>query len=196
MKTKVIQGMIPPGGWHYMQDSKYRIESDCFANLVKAVQNWRIENGRPIDDPIKDIEDFICKMSPRNCNLGASPIASVSVINLMSAGTQRMVDNIAIWVVDRSKTGYKTLVSIQDASKRAEGCIKCPMNVKWEYECGPCVTHAQRLLGSLRQHKECDRSEKLHACKIFKHCNRTAVWLKEEEFEKRSDAPFNCWLKK
>lgn len=190
--------MVPPGNWHFMQDAKYKIESDSFENLVSAVQAWRIENGRDLGDVVLDIENYICNMAPHHCHQRQSGAVPFIVIDLQTTAGANFASRIGAWGNNlHSKPEARSQVSTQDAEERAKKCQGCEFNKEWEHECPKCVSHAQRILALVRLGKDLPSyKKKLHGCSKLNQCNRTAVWLKDEVLEHREDLPNHCWLKK
>jgi hypothetical protein len=47
----------------------------------------------------------------------------------------------------------------------------------------------------LRLNNDVPRGDKLKACQILKHENRSAVWLKKEKIMRSNDVPNHCWAK-
>lgn len=197
MIQRIITGMIPPGGWHFMQEGKHRIESDSYDHLIEAVQTWRLQNQRPVGNVVQDVIDYICSNFPRQCQGTPEQRASGAVKPTPGAGN-KFVDKIIQWANDARDEGIaRELETEQEALRRANICAQCPKNSTWENSCPSCVDHAQRLMAILRQGKDIQSmAPRLHGCSEVTHDNRTAIWIKKEFLRKSDGMPEACWVTK
>ena len=66
---RAVEGMIPPQGWHFVQDgvtinaSGYRGKD----GILQAILEYRISNDKDIGDVEQEFLEWFCKEYPRNC---------------------------------------------------------------------------------------------------------------------------------
>lgn len=194
-----------PGGWHYKDQSGYRIphegELSGPKEVIDAILTYRLQNMRPVGNPEADFHNYVCTTFPTWCVPDAGEMLQAANAALTGpSGQPRIVDIITAWATALyDHVGKLKLVPINEAEKRSEACRGCPHNVQWQGECPPCVTNAQRLLVIIRQGREATPWRKLHACTCWNFDTRTAVHLEKEHFDiSKMPAlrPSFCWLKK
>lgn len=197
--SRVLAGMIPPRGFHYVDPSGYRVphtgEATSLENLMDLLITYRLENNLPVNDVRLDIENYICNNFPNMCaiQVANSPFYGAA---LPAPQGQRRVDLVAAWANSLYEHAAKlNLVTENEAMERAARCKGCPCNEAWENECPPCVTNAQRLLTIARQSRDVSDPGKMHYCSYYKFDTRTAVWLDLAHFVPRQNPPEVCWLK-
>jgi hypothetical protein len=205
--SRVIPGILPPGGWHYVHiengQIQYRIphvsELPSLNAVVDAITHYRLENRLPVGDPQGDYENWLCSTHPRFCREHLFEANHISA-NLTAPAGQRHVDRINGWANSLYAAVPKLkMVPMAEADQRAQTCLQCPLNVQWEGECPACVTSAQRLLLIIRQGRDSHYGKKLHACSGTGMCTRTAIHIEREHFPPQStyaSLPEPCWLKK
>jgi hypothetical protein len=187
-----IDGLIPPGGWHYWQGD-VKLDGYSLENLYKVVQDFRAENHLSIGDVHGDVNSYLCGNFPRNCH-GVDSVVVVSV----DAPTRQneLLNDITVWAKNilLSQKPIK-MVSDELAEARALTCMKCPRNAVWKQGCGSCITATERLTASIRQGRDTRSTKKLKGCASLRHDNRAAVFFDKEHFEVTNSVPQNCWLK-
>lgn len=189
--------LVMPGGWHYefvhTNNQTVRVDAPTYFDLLTRVQTFRIENGLPVGDVKRDVDTYICSNFPNQCHQFAS-FSPPQAAPVPSANSVRFIDKITMWLTGMRSSQQETLFK-NDAEIRAKACLNCPLNKDWRHDCAACVENANRLGSFLRGGKDVQHHSKLGGCTLFNHDNRTAVWLNESNFQKRSDAPLGCWLK-
>lgn len=197
--SRVIQGVIMPSGFHYMQSFNgvmVRIDAPSYLELLEAVQIFRNQNHIPGGDVESDVENYICTNFPRQCRVAGkgAPITPV-----YGATTQnRFVDRITNWIVKiRGNPVSRKHVFQNTANARSEICVKCAENQAWANTCASCVKNAQSMLAAIRDGRGNDGPywSKLHGCAKQGWDNRTAVWMPKEILMDEG-VPDNCWMKK
>lgn len=180
-----------PGGWHYEQNGFTIRAEDSFDQLIQNTTDYRIQNGLPVGDVLKDVTEWICATYPRQCNVvnedfGGGPV----VVN----DTQAYLDTITQWAQIKSKSNARRVDSTI-AEQRAYKCFHCPNNKVWaKTGCKSCIANMERLMISIRQNKDVSHGPELGGCTMLKHDNRTAVWL--EENNTTDNLPGHCWCRK
>jgi hypothetical protein len=91
--AKPITGMIPPGGWHYMEGD-VKLTSHSYETLLTTVENYRAENHLPIGDVDGDVNSFICSNWPNFCH-GVDMVV-VSSVNPPTSKTE-LLNDITVW---------------------------------------------------------------------------------------------------
>lgn len=185
-----------PDGWHFIQEGQFRIDAGSYKDLLDAVQNWRIQNSRPVGDVDGDVIDYICTKFPQQCQM--TPAVVAQAVQIFRQVGQRFVDAIIEWAHRvRGNPIVQRIETDREAERRGGICLNCVHNKEWENSCPNCVTEANRLLVMIRRNKDLAPSlaKRMHGCKIQNHCNRTAVWLPKEVFIPSPELPPHCWLK-
>ena len=190
--AKPIDGLIPPGGWHYFQ-SDVKLEAYSLSNLYEVVQHYRAENHLPIGDVHGDVDSYICGNFPNNCHgVDSVVVTSVDAPNRQS----ELLNDITIWAKNILLSQKQVrLVSDELAEARARTCLQCPKNIQYKSGCHSCIAASDRLTASIRQGRDTHSTKKLKGCSVMRHDNRAAVFFDKEHFEVTDSVPQNCWLK-
>jgi hypothetical protein len=187
-----IEGLVPPGGWHYWQGD-VKLEGYSMENLYKVVQSYRAENHLPFGDVHGDVNAFICGNHPRNCH-GVDSVVVTSIDR--PTNQSELLNDITVWARNILTSQKQIrLVSDELAEARALTCLNCPKNANWKSGCGSCIVAADRLCASIRQGRDTQSTKKLRGCSVMRHDNRAAVFFDKEHFEATNSIPENCWLK-
>lgn len=202
IQTRVIQGIICPGGWHYKIDERTQLNAPDFPRLVQMLADYRVNNMLPLGDPLGDLEEYICTTWPHMCH-SAGPNASVEVKIVAlprpsHPGQLSLVDRMIKWL-DKMSSGVSMdiIVLEPEARRRADICASCPNNVKWKTGCGTCNDNIDRLSGIIRMGRRLIKNPRLKACSMTAMELKSAVWLRKERIA--SDAPSLpswCWARK
>ena len=189
---KLIQGLIPPGGWHFIQDGAV-IRAQEYSHLVKAVESFRAENKLPSVDAAKDITEQICNRSPNACHGVDSVVVRTHKAKTLAKGN--LIQDITIWASNllKRETPFR-LVGDELAESRAKICRGCPSNLNWRSGCRSCITAADRICASVRQGRDTKSSKVLGGCEKLRQDNRTAIFLEKEFLTKNPNIPDYCWL--
>ena len=199
--TKVIQGIICPGGWHYPIDERTRINAPDFQRLVEMIADYRVSNMLPLGDPLKDAEDYICAKWPHMCHkAGPNAHVSISIVELPKAsgiGVMTLVDRMIKWLEEMTNGVSMDIIVLEpEARRRADICASCPNNVKWKTGCGTCNDNIERISGIVRMGRRLLKNPRLKACSVTAMELKAAVWLRKDRV--KSDAPNLpdwCWAK-
>ena len=190
---KPIQGMVPPGGFHYFQGD-VRLEADTLEGLYNRVLHFRAENSIPHHTTREDVDAYLCGQWPERChnvdNVIVKPVVTPKNIGELLGDIQVWAKNIL------SSQSEHPLVGDELAEARAQICSRCPNNVNWRGGCGACVTATDRLSASVRQARETASTKILGGCLVLRHDNRSAVFMQTEDLAASSDLPDFCWMNK
>jgi|694.fasta_scaffold03032_32 hypothetical protein len=191
--AKPIEGMIPPGSWHYFQ-SDVKLTGDSLNDLYKVVEEHRANNSLPLGDVKGDVNNYICGNWPTFCHGVDSVTINVGHWEAVTRSAELLQD-ISTWANNllRSMEPY-TLVQDQEAERRAAICAQCPNNAAWRSGCGSCINAADRACAAVRQARETSNAKKLGGCSLLRHDNRTAVFIDKEKLASSGNLPTNCWL--
>lgn len=186
-----IEGMIPPGGWHYVDRlDGIRVPLDGGANdyrdLLDSVLHRRLANRLPVGDVQADVDEYICSNFPAQCGIIHNPIP-----NIPHTDQTRYIDRISQALIKLQDSGVK-LVSRELATQRAQSCLQCPHNVEWENQCPSCVGSAKQLSHLIRQGQDLGVKH-LKSCRLHNLPLDTACLI--ESPEKPQGLPEHCWNK-
>lgn len=193
---KVIEGMVMPTGWHFMQDGQTRIDAATFKDLAQAVLEWRLQNRVPVGNVALDVERFICSKYPAQCH----PEGFVQMRPRQGqphapTNPSKRSDALTKWALEmQKKPGIADQVPEQEANARAMTCIACKQNISWPRSCARCHDEVERLLTMLRGGRDVTHWRKLNICSATEQDCRSIVWLKKDLL-RRDRVPSNCWLK-
>jgi hypothetical protein len=191
--AKPINGMVPPGGFHYFQGD-VKITGENLGDLYRAVMAHRNQNEIPSANTVEDVNNYLCGQWPDFCH--NVDMVSVQLIP-QSINVKQLLDDIQTWAKNiLSSQSPHPLVGDELAETRSQICGRCPNNVNWRGGCGSCVVATDRLSASVRQARETASSSVLGGCNILRHDNRSAVFMQPEDLAKSSDLPSYCWLNK
>ena len=201
MKREIIEAMVMPGGWHKPEKSRAGmdmpapIRADTYKQLIEAVIKFRADNVIPIGDAKADVDEYICSNFPHMCHPEGAVSVEVYVDN-KSNEIKTLTDQMLHWL-DRSIENHsiENLEMRTEAMRRADICLGCRYNTKWNSGCGSCSEAVGRMSNILRLNNDVPRGDKLKACQILKHENRSAVWLKKEKIMRSNDVPNHCWAR-
>lgn len=192
--AKPIDGLVPPGGWHYIQ-SDVRLDGYSLDNLYNVVENYRAENHLPAGDVHGDVNSYICGNFPNNCHNVDHVSVNVTSVDAPTRQTELLQD-ITTWArnILTSQKQIK-MVGAELAEARALTCLACPKNVQYRSGCHSCIVACDRLTASARQGRDTTSTKKLKGCSVMRHDNRAAVFFDKSEFSVTDSVPQNCWLK-
>tara|TARA_R110000868_G_scaffold73521_5_gene213208 strand:- start:5312 stop:5851 length:540 start_codon:yes stop_codon:yes gene_type:complete len=174
-----------------------RIDAPTLKDLYDVVQKNRFDNGIPVGDVTHDVNSQLCGRFPRNCKGGE--IVSESLTLSMSDGVSpldKLIEDATGWAINFVKRVEPfALLPDAHADSRAAICERCPANKSYRGACPTCVANLVRNSALVRQGRGTKLTEKLGACAILRHDNRTAVFLSSDALSTSQDLPERCWLK-
>ena len=201
----IKQLVIPPGGWKYEQPvdngGTVLIEGQTYPLLEKKVLEFRqahievIESGTATREAVReDLNIFICGRYPQQC-------AGAPVTPSRSAETK--AETMAYMPpITRMEHWFKRISSMPlewtdagQAVARAQICVNCPKNIKWENHCRGCIDSLNRRVVRYKGDRVTPLDSNLRACWIYGHHNSVAVWLKNTHSDAKEAPPVECWKK-
>lgn len=190
---KLNQGSIPPGGFHYPVDEGVVLKAPTYAKLVTEIETWRTQNGIPVGDPHKDIDQYFCSKWPHFC-IAQKHETSANKGENISKGVNAWA---AIMLRNTPQGGYP-LVNQDVAERRCKTCIGCPFNKVWRTGCASCSQATDSILIRLRQLRKITLDEGLLGCSINNFDNKTAIHFPLSALgitsERMAAIPQNCWI--
>jgi hypothetical protein len=191
---KLIDGIVPPNGFHFPEGDVI-LRGDSVPHLVSVIEAYRAENGIPYKDVEPEIYEYFCSRWPYFCQFYdteqhlqkpfVSPVAEPTLLNDLQSWSAAIIN----------QQNAPLMVSGDVAEARAEICKRCDNDVRWKSGCGSCINAVERTTAAIRSARDTTTSKRLGACKVMRHCNRTAVWLDKTAFlNPAQPLPSACWL--
>jgi hypothetical protein len=211
---RVIDGKVPPGGWHFKQrlaSSPQRpktqlIQAPNYDQLLEMVFQFRLNNldvvptGTATREIVKsDIEYYLCGHFPGNCTGSKADLLRVangeSLPGRPKVDYKRPITRVEDWLTLLTQRNI-VFVDQLKAHERAKICLKCPMNQAWRTGCGPCNANAARRSELIRGSHVTGLEQKLKHCLSFGTLLEVSVWLQEDYSAPRGGRqkpPDECW---
>lgn len=200
----IVTSVVPPGGWHYLQKlstgQTHKVIGFSFEQLLENILDFRRRNmelcgaeSAYIEAVRADLKAYFCAHFRQNC--ADSPILPQTQVGIgiaTRADYQQPIDRAGNWL---AQTALKRPEFVDSglANSRAQICVGCTHNVRWQTPCAPCnetiEVRLQQFKGSLRTSLD----NRLHMCRIFGHPNSAAVWLKDTFSSPIDPPPAFCW---
>ena len=197
---KLGRGRVPPGGWHFVVASNVKLEAINEETLVKQIFEYRLRNNLPVGDIERDIDDYYCRLWPEACQKEPKDFDNSS--NASSPSSEPLLNRVTRWAAmmihGQSKGGY-TMLSVDEANKRADVCVGCPCNQPWRVGCSGCSSSTATVLAQLRKLQSTRQQGNLMACSVGGWDNATAAFIPKEALGLTEDQlqslPDRCWRK-
>lgn len=197
---KLGRGKVPPGGWHFLAAPNIKLEAITEELLVKQIFEYRLRNNIPVGDIERDIDNYYCNLWPEVCHKEPKDWENGSAGSLPPS--EPMLNRVTRWAAmlihTQPKGGY-TVLSIDEANRRADVCVGCPNNQPWRGGCSGCSSSASTVLAQLRKTQSTRQQGNLMACSVAGWDNATAAFmpmptlgLTEEQLQ---SLPDRCWRK-
>jgi hypothetical protein len=207
---RVIEGLVPHGGWHYRQklvSSPQRpqfqhILGGNYSDLLDKVLKFRLNNiemvpsGTATSEIVgADINYYICGHWPGNCTGSKAELAAVAGGKRPPGPRpdyRRPLTRIEDWM---TMLEGKTLrwVDQMTAIERTNICIACTMNQGWKTGCRPCNDNAIRRSALVRGSHQTGLEPKVKACVSYGTLLELSVWLENDYSAPRRKVPPQCW---
>jgi len=201
----IITSVVPPGNWHYQQkltsEQTVKITAFSFEELLSNMLDFRLRHlelcgaaSANIESVRADLKAYLCAHFRQNCADNSTPPPDRPGIG-NRADYQRPLDRAGTWIAQLGNQRVEK-VDYALAGHRAQVCVQCPQNVRWQSPCAPCndniLVRIQQAKGSL--YTPLDRQ--LYMCRCFGHLNEVAVWLTDTHSASEHEPPDSCWNKK
>ncbi len=188
--SRVIEAIVPPGGWHYMQDG-VRIppeRADSFDDLLKKVLQFRINNRIPVGDVFNDVQSFVCKF-PNQCH---GTFNGVIHNDPPQGNKPRFIDRLIQWADELRTKG----VNVDDGQKRQDRinvCKGCPRAKSWDGLCPACSSHLHEVLTLIKKGRLTDITL---GCEVYGFdCDTAAMVHRSILPNDTTTPPDNCWMR-
>lgn len=192
---KINLGMVPPNNYHYPVDKGVILRASTYELLIKEIETWRTQNGIPIGDPAKDIDNYVCSKWPHVCKVEETEERLIQ----KNSDLLKQVNGWAAITLRNMPQGGYDIVDQNVAEKRCNKCLECPFNKPWKKGCTNCMVATDTILARIRQLRKITLDESLLGCSINGFDNKTAIHLPDSFFqlteEQKNTLPQNCWLK-
>lgn len=212
---RVVEGLVPPGGWHFMQKLRsspqrpksQRVDAATYDQLLEFVLRFRLNNieivpsGTATKESVaQDVLYYICGNYPGNCTgskaqLNAMMLGERVVARSRSTDYRRPLTRIEDWLTNLQGHELKW-VDQATATERAKICVECPLNQPWRTGCGACNDNAFRREILVRGSHQTGLEKHLKACVAYGTLNELSVWLADDHSSARRKVPIECWKAK
>jgi hypothetical protein len=210
---RVIEGVVPPGGWHFQQKlisspqrpKTQRVEAATYSQLLDFVLRFRLNNlelvqtGTATKEQVEhDVTFYLCGKWPHQCTGSRAQMA------LMAGGTwpgpiqkvdyRRPLTRIENWITTLGQEELRWVDQAR-AHERAQICAGCSMNQSWRSGCAPCNDNAIRRATLVRGAHSTALDKKLRYCVSYGTLLELSIWL-EADYSKalpRREPPSKCW---
>jgi len=198
--VKVGRGRIPPNGWHFQISPGVRLEAINEEELTKQIFEHRLRNNIPIGDIERDIDDYYCTKWPQACHKEPKDLGDGTGPD--SPPAEKQIHRVARWassmIHGQPKGGY-TLVSMEEANRRADLCVGCTRNQPWRVGCSGCNNSTTTVLAQIRKTQSSRQQGNLMSCAVAGWDNATAVFMPKEDLKvtdgQLQALPPRCWRK-
>jgi hypothetical protein len=198
----VIEGLVPPGSWHYNQPLRsgqlQRVEGRTYNELLSRIFLFRLQHielvpaGTAMRDRVQnDVLTFICTNWPQNCTgfKGELPKLPEPQGRPTYVRPSSRIEN---WFAKLSTQELRWIDSAT-AAKRARVCIACPLNQNWQTGCSGCNANLRQRGLLLRGSHKTGFEPQLKACLAYGFMNEVSVWLDDVHASATRKAPPECW---
>lgn len=160
-----------------------------FANLLRAIKEYRIEHGGDLSVGWEDrVGNKLCEdQKLPACSQFEKPQRKFSLSDVST-----FFQSINKW----RKTGYE-VVSEEESERRAAICAACPQNIKVE-GCTSCFRLLQKIKSVIGE-RTTSKDDELNQCGVCACDLQTKIHLPKHvgQVDKYDDSlPSHCWLKK
>lgn len=179
--------VFPPGGFYFVDSENVRFDAENIVKLANKIHQYRLQNNKPLGNPLKEVNDFTCARYPTGCRGAERKLADAQPTQPVTARVNRWLA-----IITRSLgLNPNQYVTKDEATRRALICGKCPKQVQWN-ACAGCSEGSRRLSFAARKGKEVPVPNLL-ACDPLGEDTRTSVWLSGLKPAAKIELPENCW---
>lgn len=177
MKTRLTsKGRVPYGGGYRVRDplSGQELFGVTFEQLMAKAVASRKANGLPMGLGFEDeVETWCCDAQPGECK---------DVDPLKPKRKKLNLDDVvrAAKVLWSFKRAGSRLVSPEEAERRAQVCIRCPLNSGYQRPCAACHELGD-IIRSVTGGGRTSVDQRLHVCHVCGCSLQAAVWMELED---------------
>jgi len=172
LKIRKMQ-MDPPSGWVYEVENGHVIKAGTFDKLIALIQRHFEVNGYPIPDNLREVvEHEICMLNPQSICKGDGPTRFFPSRRQVEEGTEKLLK------VRReiSEAGSNAFVSQEEADRRAQLCVACPMKRNL-WGCFVCDKLVKMVTKTYKRETSYDKLS--YGCGVCGCINSAQVWLED-----------------
>lgn len=198
---KIGRGKVPPNGWHFQVAPGIMLEAINEEELVKQIFEYRLRHNIPVGDIERDIDDYYCSRWPKVCHKEPKDWENIPK-TASAAPSESLMHRVTRWaamMVHGQPKGGFSLVSAEEANRRAGICVGCPRNQPWRTGCSGCSSSSATVLAQIRKLQTVKQQGELVGCRVAGWDNATACWmplnalpLTESQIQ---ELPDRCWRK-
>lgn len=167
-------GTVPGGGEYKLNipDKGFVASGYTFEALMRNIRTWRLANGFPNGLGLQEeVENEVCAKYPDECRE-----SDVRVPDLNAKIGYRDVVNGASTLM-RIKLAGTPMVSMEEATRRAGVCVKCPYNREHSLPCGGICCELKEVVEKTLGTEKTVHDPNLRACAICKCFNGIHVFF-------------------
>lgn len=198
--------LVPPGGWKYTDpDTGAQFSRTTYMSMVGVIHKHRAGNQLPQLSEAR-IQQVLCRSAyPGVCSgedeVVEEPEAEKYPVLPTISGDDVVRGTKVIWNLIKAKfKGGDSLVSPEEAERRARICSDCPKNVEHDKEnCKACIARLATLAKKIVSGGITTVDENLKTCSVCHCSNKAQVWVPYEHLKKgmtpamESEWPDVCW---
>jgi hypothetical protein len=198
----IIKSVVPPGGWHYPQKlssgQTVRLTAPSCEMLVETMVDFRRRNlglcaaeDANSEAAIRDLKIYLCNNFRQNCADSRSAPKNQTGIGVLDYRTP--INKAGNWLgaIQHERLQY---VDLGTAGHRAQICVQCAQNVRWQTGCAPCNENIEVRVQNIKGNMRTPYDRQLHLCRVFGHINEVAVWLDDTRSSSEQKPPPHCWV--
>lgn len=203
---RVSESRFPPTilgaetGYHFPQAPGVLLRGVDKSALIDSIYEYRVRHGGALDTIEREIDDYYCGRWPSACVMEPSDYG-VPDPAPRAAPKESLRNRVSRWAAALAgampRGGY-SLVTTDEAARRAAICSGCSKNANWRTGCRGCSGSAAALLMQLRGLRKGNGSA--YGCTVANwDCNSAAslpvdaLPLSDDQLAQMPDA---CWRKR
>ena len=211
---RVIEGVVPPGGFHFRQRLRsspqrpqfHTITGASYDQLVENTFSFRLNNIEMVksgsatrEQVVHDIMWYLCGKFPHQCTGAKAELSAAAAMRSPPPmqrggrpGYMRPLVRIEDWLTVLTEKTLKWVDQAR-AQERARICIDCPMNQTWRTGCGSCNQNAERRAFLIRGSHATGMEPQLKGCVSYGTLLHLSVWLEDDFSTAGRQPPAKCW---
>lgn len=177
-----------PIGGHHFTDRGQIIRADSFADLVKAVADYRLANSWPLGTPQEDVLAYYATIAPWLIVDDGLPPRAV--------GIPTHIQPLREWLNEVYKTGNVTLCSKTEAKERWAGCDGCKYASEIDWAYSRETEEMERRASLLKGMRPTPLDDSF--CRLHKWPTSVATYMHKPKFSEvnKERSPEACFVRK